>query len=152
MPPNEHLVLCGGATTRQGGDAGRINLNLHGPSANVRLEIEDISRRLLANVSDVHADLLEVASYVYAADGAIPRGGKTDPQLGARWRRKLRFVIPVRQPQLWSSDPVIEALVETIRLSACTVCSARAILRYKQSVCLDDQVRDHRANNAKWLR
>jgi hypothetical protein len=71
MPPNEHLVLCGGATTREGGDADRLNLNLHGPSANVRLEIGDISRRLLANVSDVHADLIEIASYVYAADGAI---------------------------------------------------------------------------------
>jgi 7-cyano-7-deazaguanine synthase in queuosine biosynthesis len=114
MPTNEHLVLCGGATAQESGDATRLELNLHGTSANVRLEIEDISRRLLANISDVHADLLEVASYIYAADGAIPRGGKTDPQLGARWRRKLRFVIPVRQPQLWSSDPVIESLVETI--------------------------------------
>jgi hypothetical protein len=114
MPFNEHLVLCGGATTREGGDAGRLTLNLHGLSANVRLEIEDISRRLLANVSDVHADLLEIASYVYAADGAIPRGGKTDPQLGQRWRRKLRFVIPVRHPNLWSSDPVLGALVETV--------------------------------------
>ena len=81
-----------------------LTLNLHGPSANVRLEIEDISRRLLANISDVHADLLEIASYIYAADSAISRGGKTDSQLGAMWRRKIRFVIPVRQPMLWSSE------------------------------------------------
>ena len=94
--------------------AAHLNLNLHGSSANVRLEIGDISRRLLANISDVHADLLEIASYIYAADSAIPRGGNTDAQLGARWRRKLRFVIPVRQPNLWSSDPVLSALVETI--------------------------------------
>jgi hypothetical protein len=114
MPTNEHLVLCGGATAQGKGDATRLELNLHGTSANVRLEIEDISRRLIANISDVHADLLEIASYIYAADSAIPRGGKTDAQLGARWRRKLRFVIPVRQPKLWSSDPVLAALVETI--------------------------------------
>ena len=101
------------ASPGQGGDA-RLILNLHGASANVRLKIEDISRRLLANISDVHADLLEIASYIYAADSAIPRGGKTDAQLGARWRRKLRFVIPVRQPNLWSSDLVQSALVETI--------------------------------------
>jgi hypothetical protein len=114
MPTNEHLVLCSGATARERGGAHRLDLNLHGTQANVRLEIEDISRRLLANISDVHADLLEIASYIYAADSAITRGGKTDSQLGALWRRKFRLVIPVRQPQLWSSDRVIAAFVETI--------------------------------------
>jgi hypothetical protein len=59
MLTDEHLVLCGGATAQQGGDAARLELNLHGTSANVRLEIGDISRRLVANISDVHADLLE---------------------------------------------------------------------------------------------
>jgi hypothetical protein len=94
MPTNEHLVLCGGATAQESGGGTRIELNLHDTSANVRLEIEDISRRLLANISSVHADFLEIASYIYAADSAIPRGGGTDAQLGARWRRKLRLVIP----------------------------------------------------------
>ena len=64
--------------------------------------------------SGILRQVLEIASYIYAADSAIPRGGNTDAQLGARWRRKLRFVIPVRQPNLWSSDPVLSALVETI--------------------------------------
>ena len=54
------------------------------------------------------------ASYVYAADSAISRGGKTDTQMGRRWRRKFRFEIPVRLPGLWSSDPVLSALVETL--------------------------------------
>ena len=114
MLSDEHLVVCGGATAHERGGAARLDLNLHGSSANVRLEIEDISRRLLENISDVHADLLEIASYIYAADSAIPRGGKTDARLGARWRRKLRFVIPVREFKLWSSDAVLAALVETI--------------------------------------
>jgi hypothetical protein len=114
MPTNEHLVLCSGGTAKPRGDEKLLNLNLHGASANVRLEIEDISRRLLANLSDVHADLLEIASYVYAADSAVSRGGKTDSHLGAMWRRKFRFVIPVRQPGVWSSNPVTAALVETI--------------------------------------
>ena len=114
MPTNEHLVLCSGATAQERGDETRLDLNLHGASANVRLKIEDISRRLLANISDIHADLLEIASYIYAADSAISRGDKTDSHLGAQWRRKFRFVIPVRQPGLWSSAPVIAALVETI--------------------------------------
>jgi hypothetical protein len=77
MPTNEHLVLCSGAGAQPRGDEKLLSLNLHGASANVRLEIEDISRRLLANLSDVHADLLEIASYIYAADSAVSRGGKT---------------------------------------------------------------------------
>ena len=34
--------------------------------------------------------------------------------MGMRWRRKLRFVIPVRRLDLWSSAPVTSALVETL--------------------------------------
>ncbi len=114
MPTNEHLVLCSGASAKPRGNERLLALNLYGAAKNVRLEIRDISQRLLANLPDVHVDLLEVASCIYAADSAISRGGKTDSHLGAMWRRKFRFVIPVRQPSLWSSDPVTAALVETI--------------------------------------
>jgi hypothetical protein len=114
MPRNEHLVLCGGLDRPRKGSVSGVNLNLHGTSPNVRLRIADISTRLVTNIPDVLVDLLEVASYIYAADAAISRGGETDAQMGARWRRKFRFVIPVRQPDLWSSDPVLSALVETL--------------------------------------
>jgi 7-cyano-7-deazaguanine synthase in queuosine biosynthesis len=114
MPTNEHLVLCSGASAKPRGNETLLTLNLHGASKNVRLEIGDISRRLLANLSDVHTDLLDIVGYIYAADSAISRAGKTDSHLGAMWRRKFRFVIPVRQPSLWSSKPVTASLVETI--------------------------------------
>ena len=114
MQTNEHLVLCGGVEEPQVASGQSLRLDLHGRSPNVRLQISDISRRLLADVPDVLADLLEIASYVYAADSAISRGGKTDRQMGRRWRRKFRFEIPVRLPSLWSSDPVLSALVETL--------------------------------------
>jgi len=94
MPTNEHLVLCGGAAGRGGADA-RIRLSLHGTSANVHLKIADISEPLLANIPDALVDLLEIASYIYAGDSAISRGGRADAQMVMRWRRKLRFVIPV---------------------------------------------------------
>jgi hypothetical protein len=116
MPRREHLVLCGGIDpSRAEAAAGvSLNLNLHGASANVRLRIADISSRLLTNVPDVLVDLLEVASYVYAADAAVSRGGKSDAQMGASWRRFFRFVIAVRQPDLWSSNAVHGALTETL--------------------------------------
>ena len=39
MPTNEHLVLCSGADAKPRGDEKLLTLNLHGASANVRLEI-----------------------------------------------------------------------------------------------------------------
>src|SRR3954471_17730722 len=91
-----------------------LRLALHGPKPNLKLRVQDISKRLVSNIPDVLVDLLEVATYVYAADSAVPRGGKTDAQLGARWRRKLKFVIPIRCPDLWSSGPVSSALIDTL--------------------------------------
>ena len=114
MPRNERLVLCGGLDGPRKSGVSSLSLSLHGRSPNLRLQIADISRRLLANIPDTLVDLLEVASYIYAADSAVPRGGTTDARMGARWRRKFRFVIPVRLPDLWSSDAVLSALVETL--------------------------------------
>jgi hypothetical protein len=68
----------------------------------------------LANIPDALIDLLEIASFVYAADSAISRGGRVDAQMGAQWRRRFRFVIPVRSPALWSSSGVTSSLVETL--------------------------------------
>src|SRR6187200_1446119 len=114
MPTREHLVLCGGVEGPKVGGRATVRLDLHGPRSNVKLSISDIARKLLVNIPDRLVDLLEVATYVYAADGAIFRGGKTDSEMGARWRRRLRFTIPVREPALWSSKPVSAALVETL--------------------------------------
>lgn len=113
MPRREHLVLCGGAE-KPHGDRTTRKLDLHGAARNVRLQISDVSRPLLANLPGVLVDLLEVATYVYAADSAISRGSETDGNMGEWWRRDLQFVIPVRYPDLWSSTAVVSALVETM--------------------------------------
>lgn len=114
MPRREHLVLCGGAGTPEPAGARSLRLDLHGSSPNVKLRIQDISARLVSNIPDGLVDLLEVASYVYAADAAISRGGKVDAQMGARWRRSLRFVIPVRCPEIWQEPAVSSALTEVL--------------------------------------
>ena len=114
MPTNEHLVLCGGLSGPRKPGTVSLSLDRHGRSGNVRLKIPDISKRLVANIPDTLVDLLEIACYIYAADSAIRRGGPADEQMGLRWRRKLRFVIPVRRLDLWSSIPVASALVETL--------------------------------------
>jgi hypothetical protein len=59
-------------------------------------------------------DLLEVATYVFSADAAISRGGKTDSRLGSYWRRAIRLKIPVRSPDLWASRAVSSALIDML--------------------------------------
>src|SRR4051812_4408091 len=114
MPGHERLVLCGEIAPSEADSSRVLRLCLHGPKPNLRVRIQDISSRLVSNIPDVLVDLLEVATYVYAADSAVPRGGPTDVQFGAQWRRKLRFIIPGRCPDFWSSGPVSSALVETL--------------------------------------
>ena len=41
MPKNEHLVLCGGLARLRKGGVPSLDLNLHGASPNVRLQIAD---------------------------------------------------------------------------------------------------------------
>src|SRR3712207_4454875 len=114
MPKGEHLILCGGVPGPRRGGSATLQLDLHGAAPNVHLKMSDISRKLLARLPERLVDLLEVASYVYAADSAISRGGRTDSEMGARWRRNFRFRIPVREPDLWASHTVTSSLVDTL--------------------------------------
>jgi hypothetical protein len=67
----EHLVLCGGAERRPPRGTTPMRLYLQGTGQNVTLRIEDISRKLVADVPDLLTDLVELAAYVYAADRSI---------------------------------------------------------------------------------
>lgn len=105
------VVLCGGvqAEKRQGEAA--LSLNLSGPAANLTLRLEDISRPMVRDVPDVLTDLLEIATYVYCADQLVSRGGEVMQALGSQWRRRIRFIIPVREHDLiWNSPAVCETL------------------------------------------
>jgi 7-cyano-7-deazaguanine synthase in queuosine biosynthesis len=66
------------------------------------------------DIPEALLDLLDVAAYVYCADQAIPRGGETDRNFGEDWRRKLSFVIPVRQFELWNRSDVQAQVVSTL--------------------------------------
>jgi 7-cyano-7-deazaguanine synthase in queuosine biosynthesis len=111
---SETLVLCGGTNAPKRGAAKTLRLNLGGSNANVSLQIEDISRRMVADIPDVLTDLLEVATYVYCADQLVSRGGGAAQALGADWRRRLNFVVPVREPDLWTLPEVSESLARLL--------------------------------------
>jgi hypothetical protein len=110
----EHLVLCGGLRSPERCRGKTHYLSLREPRQNITLRITDINRTLVTDLPDVLMDLLELAAYVYCADGMVRRGGITMTQMGRDWRRKFRFVIPVRLPELWSSENIRQALVETL--------------------------------------
>src|SRR5690348_17116255 len=98
-----HLVLCGGAPLPRGRKAA-IRLSQEGPQANISFHAEDIGRRMLASISPVIADLLDIAAYVHVADQCFSRGGPVGANLGQQWRRDFLFVVPVRQPERWASS------------------------------------------------
>ncbi|MEW6406628.1 MAG: 7-cyano-7-deazaguanine synthase, partial [Chloroflexota bacterium] len=70
--------------------------------------------KMSKNVPDAFQDLLEIATYVYSADQAIPRGADDVDSFGDRWRRDLNFIIPVRKPEFWNSPDVQNSLCSTL--------------------------------------
>ena len=107
----QHLIECGvDAPSLEGA----IAMNVHGPSKNVNLRIDYISRTMLANLPDLLIDLLEIASYVYCADQRLDRGTDQLSKFGENWRRSLKFSIPVRELQVWQDVEVLDALTDTL--------------------------------------
>lgn len=105
----ETVILCGGAPRpKRPGQV--LALTAAGASPNVRLESEDVGRRMLKALPATLADLLDVATYVYAADQMVSRGGKAASNLASDWRRDFRFVIPVREPERGTSPEVSSSL------------------------------------------
>jgi len=64
------------------------------------LRLED-SRASRLGLPDLAADLLEVATAVYATDRLVPRGHWRRRRYGDDWRRTLRVGIPVRSIRSW---------------------------------------------------
>lgn len=110
----KHLILCGGVAGSGDGETEVHRLYTDGDSANIPPRILDIANFMATDVPDLLTDLLEIASYVYGADSTISRGGRVLQGMGMDWRRDLRFRIPVREVDSWSSPPVTTALEEVL--------------------------------------
>jgi hypothetical protein len=109
----EQLFMCGPAALARPPPRAR-ELSTTGPNPNINLKIEDISKRLVIDVPDLLADLIEIATYVFVADQVTTRGGDRFLHMGRRWRRKFRFVIAVREPNRWSSPEVLGGLTDLL--------------------------------------
>ena len=58
--------------------------------------------------------MLELAAYVYCADQFTGRGTRQMTAMGADWRRRFHFKMPVRRLDVWTRPEVGEALRDTL--------------------------------------
>jgi hypothetical protein len=114
----KHLILCGGAKLSSRNKAWReskpIRLELGKGEKQLHLRLHHITRRLASQIPAVAVDLLEIATYVYAADQMVSRGGLKEFEYGTKWRRQFRLEIPVRLPDKWNDPKMISLLEQTI--------------------------------------
>jgi hypothetical protein len=111
----DHLFLCGLTPIERENYAGGRELQLHGPKKNLRLEMEGFRRWLSEVEPELLTDLIEIATYVFAADNLVSRGGDAFKNMGKAWRRRFRLVIAVRQPGIWKEPQHQHALCEVLR-------------------------------------
>lgn len=112
----ERYVVCGELSAGRA-RPGALHLDVNAPARSptkVNLHIADISGPLADNIPDVLTDMLEIAAYVYCADQFTSRGSTLMSHMGADWRRRFRFKIPVREPAVWTKPQMLGALRETL--------------------------------------
>ena len=83
-----------------------------GRRPNVNIRFENVARIFRKDLSPRLIDFLEIASYVYSADCATPRGKKwADEDSTEPWTRDFSFLIAVRDLEFWAR-PEIQCLIE----------------------------------------
>jgi hypothetical protein len=113
------LFVCSGAKVAGGDPVAkgrhRVELNAIGSDANVYIRFENLTKVFCHDLSPRLLDFLEIASYVFSADCATPRGKKwTDDQSTEPWSRNFAFVIPVREPAFWGTEKIQNLLEEVL--------------------------------------
>ena len=115
------LIRCAGALVPSSLQARRWDVqesvSHHGPKANLNLRIESPSHALLTSVENRAADLVRIASYVYAADQLVRRGGEADVY-GDAWERDFTLCLPVNDPSFWTDTEVKQPLQDVLRFAS----------------------------------
>lgn len=110
------MILCGDVPHAQlpVNDPGLLCLTTSRPGRNVRLRLTDLTQAMWGNVPHRVLDLLDLATYVYAADQAVARGEDREADFGDGWRRHLFLRVAVREPDFWNSPRVACLLVNLL--------------------------------------
>lgn len=94
-------------------DISIINIITNGTKKNLKIQIDNITHKILCNLDPKAKDLLEIASYIYYADCSISRGSEKDIFL-EKWQRDITFKIPVSDPIFWNNDEIKKLLIESL--------------------------------------
>ncbi|OWK39417.1 hypothetical protein FRUB_05980 [Fimbriiglobus ruber] len=110
------MIVCGGAEPPSAPGTPPVvrRLDIGDKGGQVRLKFDQLAGLIHTRPSPAELDLIEIAAYVFAADQTVSRGGPTRIDYGDRWRRTLRFHIPVRRSDLWSRRHVRDALRDAL--------------------------------------
>ena len=114
--PDPVFIYCNGTDPPRARQRQAISLDWRRPSDTLNLDPEVMDAFLSRDMPDRMRDLLEIAAYIYAADGMISRGGPVDTGVGGDWRRHIKFVIAVRDLSFWSDRAVGAHLSELLSL------------------------------------
>jgi 7-cyano-7-deazaguanine synthase in queuosine biosynthesis len=90
-----------------------VHLNQYGSNPNLRQVITNITHRIVEDLDPKARDLLDIAAYVYAADGAVKRGTEKDV-FAKKWKRDFTFALPVRDLSFWNSPGIARQLEEIL--------------------------------------
>lgn len=82
-PPVHEVARLPFASGGDGDDL--LRLTIDGTPVTMKLSINRLSARLVADLPDRALDLLEIAALVYGADATVSRGGSADQHMGAKW-------------------------------------------------------------------
>ena len=110
----EHLFLCGLDQVQRNRFTDGQMLSLDEVSGNLKLKLDQMRRRLVGHEPERLTDLLEIASYVFAADRTTSRGSAVLRNMGEKWRRTFHLVIGVREPTFWNRRDVRSALSDAL--------------------------------------
>lgn len=113
----KHFLFCGGVKPepRQGK---RYELQLGKGDGMIHLDTKKIVKTMVKQLTPVLHDLLEIATYVYAGDQYISRGGSQSFDYGNKWHRQLHYIIPVCEHHVWNRDDVKKLLEESLSFAA----------------------------------
>lgn len=85
-----------------------------GQDGDLSLRADSLAAVVLTSVDDHAADLVRIASYVYAADQIVSRGGPANAT-GSKWRRHMVLCLPVSHPGFWQQEDIHAALADSLR-------------------------------------
>ncbi len=111
---HKHVFLCGLSEAQRSGYTDARELSLADRVGNLTLRLDALRRRLVGVEPKRLTDLIEIASYVFAADRTTKRGTAILKNYGEDWRRNFLMLVAVREPAFWNRPDVKSALSEAL--------------------------------------